>query len=45
LDPHDEYYGRNDVGLKDHEDSEDKLEYYSTDPPIGQSKLIININR
>lgn len=43
LDPHDEYYGRNDVGLKDHEDSEDKLEYYSTDPPIGQSKLIINI--
>lgn len=43
LDPHDEYYGRNDIGLKDHEDSDDRLEYYSTDPPIGQSKLIINI--
>lgn len=43
LDPHDEYYGRNDIGLKDHEDSEDFLEYYSTDPPVGQSKLIINI--
>lgn len=43
LDPHDEYYGRNDVGLKDHRSSKEKLEYYSTNPPIGQSTLIINI--
>lgn len=43
LDPHDEYYGRNDIGLKDHRSSKDKLEYYSTNAPIGQSTLIINI--
>lgn len=43
LDPHDEYYGRHDIGLKNHKDSDDLLEYYSTDPPIGQSKLVINI--
>lgn len=43
LDPHDEYYGRNEIGLKDHRSSENNLEYYSTNPPIGQSSLIINI--
>lgn len=42
LDPHDEYYGRNEIGLKDHRSSENNLEYYSTNPPTGQSKLIIN---
>jgi len=30
LDPHDEYYGRNELGLKDHPNQE-KLRYYSTD--------------
>ncbi|UTB31777.1 MAG: DUF87 domain-containing protein [Methanobacterium sp. ERen5] len=32
LDPHDEYYGRNDIGLKDHQSSDYNLEYYSTTP-------------
>lgn len=42
LDPHDEYFGRDHVGLKDHRDSENNLEYYSTNPPIGESSLIMN---
>ncbi len=42
LDPHDEYYGRNKTGLKDHP-SKDKIEYYSTDPPAGCRTLKINI--
>ncbi|PKL73727.1 MAG: ATP-binding protein [Methanobacteriales archaeon HGW-Methanobacteriales-2] len=43
LDPHDEYYGRDQIGLKDHKNSKKKLDYYSTDPPVGQSSLIINL--
>jgi hypothetical protein len=43
LDPHDEYYGRDQIGLKDHKNSKKKLDYYSTDPPAGQSSLIINL--
>lgn len=43
LDPHDEYYGREDKGLKDHKNSKKKLEYYSTEPPVGESSLIINL--
>lgn len=42
LDPHDEYYGRNEIGLKDHRSSANNLEYYSTNPPIGQPTLVIN---
>ena len=30
LDPHDEYYGRNETGLKDHH-NKDRLRYYSSD--------------
>ncbi len=39
LDPHDEYYGRNGVGLKDHPSK--NLVYYSPDPVPGQPRLKI----
>ena len=42
LDPHDEYYGRNKIGLKDHPNA--KLIYYtSKNAPTGQMTLKINI--
>jgi len=44
LDPHDEYYGRNGAGLKDHK-NKDKVVYYSTNPPAGCKSLKINLNR
>lgn len=44
LDPHDEYYGRDNIGLKDHPLSKDKLSYYTIkDVPIGQNTLKINL--
>jgi len=42
LDPHDEYYGRNGLGLKDHEKG---VVYYSSNPPAGGRKLKINIEK
>ncbi|MBD3310757.1 DUF87 domain-containing protein [Candidatus Woesearchaeota archaeon] len=43
LDPHDEYYGRNKFGLKDHP-SKEKLVYYTpNDPPAGARTLKINL--
>ena len=43
LDPHDEYYGRNEFGLKDHPSS--KVVYYtSNNPPAGTKSLKINLN-
>lgn len=43
LDPHDEYYGRNSLGLKDHPNSR-KLSYYTIKSvPVGQRKLKINL--
>ncbi len=42
LDPHDEYYGRNSIGLKDHP-SKDKVVYYSPNAPAGCKTLRINI--
>ncbi|PLW80497.1 hypothetical protein C0585_02265 [Candidatus Woesearchaeota archaeon] len=43
LDPHDEYFGRNEIGLKDHP-SKDKVTYYtSNEPPVGGISLKINI--
>jgi len=42
LDPHDEYYGRNKLGLKDHPSG--NIEYYSIDPPHGCRSLKINIS-
>jgi len=44
LDPHDEYYGRNKLGLKDHP-SKDKVVYYTpNDVPAGCKTLKINLN-
>ncbi|MFW6110616.1 MAG: ATP-binding protein [Thermoproteota archaeon] len=43
LDPHDEYYGRYEAGLKDHPKSRDSLVYYSATPPTGANTLVINL--
>lgn len=44
LDPHDEYYGRNETCLKDHPQKENLL-YYSPDPPQqGGYTLTINLH-
>src|SRR3989339_704015 len=43
LDPHDEYYGRAGLGLKDHP-SRNKLAYYTPEnPPPGTKTLKINL--
>ena len=42
LDPHDEYYGRHGIGLKDHPDAKEKLVYYSLKPAQGCPKLVLN---
>ncbi len=42
LDPHDEYYGRNELCLKDHPNNKN-LVYYSPDAPAGTNTLVINI--
>lgn len=44
LDPHDEYYGRTAVGLKDHPRAAEKLSYYSPRECIGNISLKINIS-
>ena len=43
LDAHDEYYGRHELGLKDHQNAKEKLRYYSSDAPVGSNTLLINI--
>jgi hypothetical protein len=44
LDPHDEYYGRNGTGLKDHPAAREKAAYYTPrEPPAGARSLKINI--
>ncbi len=43
LDPHDEYYGRNTKGLKDHPEAGQNLLYYSATPPTGTNTLILNL--
>ncbi len=44
LDPHDEYYGRNTIGLKDHPSSSSMLRYYtSVNPPKGALSLTISV--
>ena len=45
LDPHDEYYGRNGKGLKDHPSHELALYYTSNNPPPGGRTLKINIGQ
>ena len=45
LDPHDEYYGRNGLGLKDHP-LKNKISYYTaSDPPPGAKSLKINLSK
>jgi hypothetical protein len=43
LDPHDEYYGRHGVGLKNHPQSYGNLVYYSSNAPQGARTLLINL--
>lgn len=44
LDPHDEYYGRNELGMKDHEQAKERLVYYTPRaPPPGGLTLRINL--
>ncbi len=44
LDPHDEYYGRNKLGLKDHPQAKERLVYYTPrSPPAGCKTLKINL--
>ncbi|MBI2658804.1 ATP-binding protein [Candidatus Woesearchaeota archaeon] len=44
LDPHDEYYGRNKTGLKDHPNKENIVYYTSRNAPIGTNTLRINLD-
>ena len=44
LDPHDEYYGRNKTGLKDHPYKENIVYYTSKNAPIGTNTLRINLD-
>jgi DNA helicase HerA-like ATPase len=43
LDPHDEYYGRNNLGLKDHPSGK-TIYYTSKNPPAGARSLKINLS-
>ncbi len=43
LDPHDEYYGRHGVGLKDHPTADANVIYYSPNAPPGANTLLINL--
>jgi hypothetical protein len=44
LDSHDEYFGRNGPGLKDHPEAKEGLVYYSPAPPKGAVSLRFNLN-
>ncbi|MBN2458246.1 ATP-binding protein [Candidatus Woesearchaeota archaeon] len=44
LDPHDEYYGRNELGMKDHPEHKNVI-YYSQNPPPGCMTLKINLRK
>ena len=45
LDPHDEYYGRTSLGLKDHP-NKDKVRYYTpANPPPGAKSLKFNLEQ
>jgi DNA helicase HerA-like ATPase len=43
LDPHDEYYGRHKLGLKDHSRADGNLLYYSPTAPTGTNTLVVNL--
>ncbi len=44
LDPHDEYYGRNSFGLKDHPKARENLVSYSPKPARGAFSLLVNLS-
>lgn len=44
LDPHDEYYGRNRTGLKDHPNKENIVYYTAKNAPIGTNTLRISLD-
>ena len=45
LDPHDEYYGRSGLGLKDHS-ARSRISYYTpVAPPVGAKTLKINLSK
>jgi DNA helicase HerA-like ATPase len=44
LDSHDEYFGRNGPGLKDHPRAKEGLVYYSPSPPKGAISLRFNLS-
>ncbi len=44
LDPHDEYYGRNEVGLKDFPEDDQVVYYTSQNVPPGEMSLKINLH-
>ena len=44
LDPHDEYYGRNKIGLKDHPFKENIAYYTTKNAPIGTNTMRINLD-
>ncbi|MBI2660438.1 ATP-binding protein [Candidatus Woesearchaeota archaeon] len=43
LDPHDEYYGRNKIGLKEHPVKENVLYYTAKNAPIGTNTLRVHL--
>ncbi len=43
LDPHDEYYGKNKFGLKNHKVRENIIYYTPNNPPVGARSLVINL--
>ncbi|HJW19957.1 MAG TPA: ATP-binding protein [Candidatus Nitrosotalea sp.] len=44
LDAHDEYFGRHNLGLKDHPKARENLVYYTpANPPAGSNRLTINL--
>ena len=43
LDPHDEYYGRNKLGLKDHPKKENVVYYTPNNPPPGAKSLLVHL--
>jgi uncharacterized protein len=45
LDPHDEYYGRTSLGLKDHPDKNKMVYYTPSSPPPGARTLKINVKK
>jgi DNA helicase HerA-like ATPase len=45
LDPHDEYYGRSGLGLKDHPRKEKLVYYTPSSPPPGAKSLKINLRK